>query len=183
MKNMFLNFKIIGGFLIFMLIAAGCGRKTLSPEILADKITPSDKYTFSMSVPEGWKKGDPRPEDPNEVFFAYTGSFKIPALTVKRVNAADVSSATSAGGSLCKAMSRYWEADGCEVIYSKGITLNDGSSAFESQVKWKHPFANVYTAEITVTKNGVAYGVSAHGLKKISGDLLKYLYNFRIVNK
>lgn len=173
MKKSIFSFCLIIIFIIAIALVPACSQK--KPAVM--------KPSFTIDTPEGWTHGNPRPDDPREVLNVYTGIYKVPALTANRIEPAEVTSPEDAAKHVCESMKEYFESESCEVIYTKNITLEDGSPAFETQIKWKHPFALFYTAQVMTKKGNLAYTAAVHDLKPLSNELLKYIHSFRIANK
>ena len=66
-----------------------------------------------------------------------------------------------------------YQGSNCQTLYERNIKLNDGTSAYEFEVKWNHPQVLLYTYRVAVFKDKKLIGVSVSDTSKVSDQLKK----------
>jgi uncharacterized sulfatase len=131
---------------------------------------------FSIIYPDSLSKQDP---DPGCYFTATGGMFPIPKMNV--LSEKDYTTPDNFVKNTVKILEKGKKASNCEVLYSKKTQLEDGTPAFETLIKWDHPFIpGLYTAKIVAKKGNSIIAVSITDKKKLSDEYLQCLKSLKI---
>jgi hypothetical protein len=128
---------------------------------------------FSINYPSNWKKGK---KGENDFLFLKTGAYGLPNMRVSK-SSSFTSSTTpeQAAESAVETFITKFKAKKCKVLYTKAITLADGTPAVETEIKWNHPSTVLYTCNIQAEKGGVAITAGCTDMMKVSEKNKAYL--------
>ncbi|MBW1848028.1 MAG: hypothetical protein JRJ27_13000, partial [Deltaproteobacteria bacterium] len=121
--------------------------------------------SFSITYPSDWTKGI----DPESLLFAYTGPYKLPDLRVKK--ATSLGSPEDSAKSLCAVLKKGSKAQTCKILYTKKITLSDGTPAHEVYVEWRHPQVMLHSTQVKAEKGKTAISAVITNMGEIDEGL------------
>ncbi|MCK5685651.1 hypothetical protein KAJ27_16075 [bacterium] len=120
---------------------------------------------FSINYPSSWKKGKLKGTD---YLFLKTGIYGLPNMRVSK-NATHTESTTpeQAAKAAINTFVKNYKAKNCKVLYTKRITLADGTPAVEMEIQWKHPDIMLYSCLVQTKKGDVALTATTTDMAKV----------------
>ncbi len=125
---------------------------------------------FTVTVPKSWSKSD-KSKNPSSLLRKAYDPYEVTTFEIALEDQGDETK-KDITKNLMSYFGRNYDATEMEVLYERDITLKDGTPAYETELKWKHPAIYLYTYRLTVYKNKKSISVSVTTDAKVS-DALK----------
>ena len=129
---------------------------------------------FFIVYPMSWKEAKP---DGDAFFKVASGAIGIPSINIGSQEMDQ--SPQDTGKGLCKDISTM--GTNCRIIYSKKISLADGTPAFETLAIWDHALMpGVNTCRVVAKKGDTCISVSLTDIGQIKEEYKDYMYSLII---
>jgi len=124
---------------------------------------------FTLTVPK-WSKS-PNSRNPSCILRRAFDPDEVTSFEVAVAALPEGASYKDLANGLIEFLEDKFNASNFETLYEREIKLQDGTPAYELEVKWQHPAILLYTYELVVFKDKKMVTVSVTDGRKISDQL------------